>query len=97
MSETPTPDTGPRRVVVVTGLSGAGKASILHALEDAGYDAVDNPPLGLVADLASRADRDIAIGVDARTPRLRRRARAGDTDQPAPQPSFAPRACLRLG
>jgi RNase adapter protein RapZ len=61
------PDTGPRRVVLVTGLSGGGKASILHALEDVGYDAVDNLPLGLVEDLATRADRDIAIGVDART------------------------------
>jgi UPF0042 nucleotide-binding protein len=67
MSETPNLDTGPRRIVVVTGLSGGGKASILHALEDVGYDAVDNPPLGLVEDLATRADRDIAIGVDART------------------------------
>jgi UPF0042 nucleotide-binding protein len=67
MSEAPTLDTGPRRVVVVTGLSGGGKASILHALEDVGYDAVDNLPLGLVEDLAARADRDIAIGVDART------------------------------
>jgi UPF0042 nucleotide-binding protein len=66
MSET-SPDTGPRRVVFVTGLSGGGKASILHALEDVGYDAVDNLPLGLVKDLATRADRDIAIGVDART------------------------------
>jgi UPF0042 nucleotide-binding protein len=67
MNESPILDTGRRRIVVVTGLSGGGKASILHALEDVGYDAVDNPPLGLVEDLASRADRDIAIGVDART------------------------------
>ena len=67
MSETPTPDTGPRRIVVVTGLSGGGKASILHTLEDVGYDAVDNLPLGLLEDLATRADRDIAVGVDART------------------------------
>ncbi len=67
MSQPPILDTGRRRIVVVTGLSGGGKASILHALEDVGYDAVDNPPLGLVEALASRADRDIAIGVDART------------------------------
>ena len=65
MSEAP--DTGPRRIAVVTGLSGGGKASVLHALEDVGYDAVDNPPLELLEDLASRADRDTAIGVDART------------------------------
>jgi UPF0042 nucleotide-binding protein len=63
----PQPDTGARRVVVVTGLSGGGKASILHALEDCGYDAVDNLPLGLLENLATHADRDIAIGIDART------------------------------
>jgi RNase adapter protein RapZ len=63
----PASGTEPRRIVVVTGLSGGGKASILHALEDAGYDAVDNPPIGLFEDLATRADRDIAIGIDARS------------------------------
>ena len=63
----PLADTGPRRVVLVTGLSGAGNASILHTLEDLGYDAVDNLPLGLLEDVAKRADRDIAIGIDART------------------------------
>ena len=61
------PDTGPRRIVLVSGLSGGGKASVLHALEDIGYDAVDNPPLGLLDDLATRADRDIVIGVDTRS------------------------------
>ena len=67
MTAAPLPDTGPRRIVVVTGLSGGGKASVLHTLEDAGYDTVDNLPLGLLEDLATRTDRDIAIGVDART------------------------------
>jgi UPF0042 nucleotide-binding protein len=67
MSGTPIIDTGPRRIVLVTGLSGGGKASVLHALEDLGYDAVDNPPLELVRDLANRAERDTAICVDART------------------------------
>lgn len=56
-----------KRVVVVSGLSGAGKASILRALEDLGYDAVDNPPLHLLETLISRADRSIAIGLDARS------------------------------
>jgi UPF0042 nucleotide-binding protein len=54
-------------LVMVTGLSGAGKASILRALEDLGYDAVDNPPLTLVETLVQRAERPIAIGLDART------------------------------
>ena len=56
-----------RRVVVVTGLSGGGKASVLHALEDAGYEAVDNPPLRMLEDMATRSDRKLAVGIDART------------------------------
>ena len=54
-------------VVLVTGLSGAGKASILRALEDLGYDAVDNPPLQLVENLVLQAPKPIAVGLDART------------------------------
>jgi UPF0042 nucleotide-binding protein len=57
----------PRRVVVVTGLSGGGKASVLRALEDIGYDAVDNPPLRLLEDMITRSDRRLAVGIDART------------------------------
>ncbi len=56
-----------RQVVVVSGLSGAGKASILRALEDIGYNAVDNPPLNLLETLISRADQPIAIGLDTRS------------------------------
>ncbi|MGH7155433.1 MAG: RNase adapter RapZ [Acetobacteraceae bacterium] len=60
-------ETTPRlRVVLVTGLSGAGKLSVLRALEDLGYEAVDNPPLAMTEDMATRADRNLAIGVDAR-------------------------------
>lgn len=54
-------------VVLVTGLSGAGKSSILHALEDIGYEAVDNPPLPMLEEMVSRSERNLAIGVDART------------------------------
>jgi UPF0042 nucleotide-binding protein len=65
--------TGPvpgRRVVLVTGLSGAGKASTLRVLEDLGFDTVDNPPLAMLDDLVARAasaQRPVAVGVDART------------------------------
>jgi RNase adapter protein RapZ len=56
-----------RRVVVVTGLSGAGKLSVLGALEDLGFDTVDNPPLELVSEMVGRSGGKVAIGVDART------------------------------
>lgn len=55
-------------VVLVSGLSGAGKASILRALEDIGFEAVDNPPLGMIGALAREGGaRKLAIGVDARS------------------------------
>lgn len=54
------------RLVIVTGLSGAGKNSVLRALEDIGYEAVDNPPLRLVETLV-RSDQPLAVGIDART------------------------------
>jgi UPF0042 nucleotide-binding protein len=38
----------PREIVIVTGLSGAGKASALKAFEDLGYYAVDNLPLEFI-------------------------------------------------
>jgi UPF0042 nucleotide-binding protein len=63
-------DTATRqRVVLVSGLSGAGKFTMLRALEDLGYEAVDNPPLEFIEELVSGADgpRSVAVGVDARS------------------------------
>jgi UPF0042 nucleotide-binding protein len=61
----------PARIVLVTGLSGAGKASVLRALEDIGFEAIDNLPMTLIEEMVSRDDgapsRKIAVGVDART------------------------------
>jgi RNase adapter protein RapZ len=58
-------------VVIVTGLSGGGKASILRALEDVGYEAVDNPPLTMLEEMITAeenaGDRKLAVGIDART------------------------------
>jgi RNase adapter protein RapZ len=59
-------------VVLVTGLSGGGKASILRALEDVGYEAVDNPPVTMLDEMIAgedkvRGDRKLAVGIDART------------------------------
>jgi UPF0042 nucleotide-binding protein len=55
------------RVVLVTGLSGGGKSSVLRELEDLGYEAVDNPPLPMLEDMVTRSERNLAVGVDART------------------------------
>jgi RNase adapter protein RapZ len=59
--------TTPLRVVLVTGLSGAGKQSMLRALEDLGYETVDNPPLTMIEEMVTRSERRLAVGVDART------------------------------
>ncbi|MCH6586825.1 MAG: RNase adapter RapZ [Proteobacteria bacterium] len=68
------PDTGqappgadaPRRVVVVTGLSGAGRSTALKMLEDLGYEAIDNPPLDLLSSIAGEGG-PMALGIDIRT------------------------------
>lgn len=63
----------PERLLLVTGLSGAGKSTVLNTLEDLGWEVVDNLPLVLLDNLLatppSRGDgaRPLAIGVDART------------------------------
>jgi UPF0042 nucleotide-binding protein len=61
----------PMRIIIVTGVSGAGKSTALKALEDAGYFCVDNLPLPLMnrfIDLLSAAgeSEQAAVGVDAR-------------------------------
>jgi len=63
---------GPEKeLVIVTGISGAGKASALRAFEDLGYHAVDNLPLELLLEFAalvgkSAEIRQAAIVVDIR-------------------------------
>ena len=56
-------------VVLVTGVSGAGKSSALKALEDLGYEAIDNVPISLIDRLvaADSPSHPIAIGIDIRT------------------------------
>ncbi len=54
--------------VIVTGLSGAGKSTVLRAFEDAGFEAVDNLPLSLLPALLMVPDEHpVAVGVDTRT------------------------------
>lgn len=56
-------------MLIISGMSGAGKSTALKALEDLGYEAVDNLPLGLVETLlaADAPPRPLAFGIDTRT------------------------------
>ena len=55
-------------VVLVTGPSGAGRTTAINALEDAGFEAIDNMPLTLAPRLfeGPRLDRPLALGLDTR-------------------------------
>ena len=62
------------RFVIVTGMSGAGKSSVLKMLEDAGFFCADNLPIPLISKFAQIAENSnrgefdkIAIGVDIRS------------------------------
>lgn len=65
----------PKRILLVTGMSGAGKSTALRTLEDLGWEVVDNLPLSLVEHLLStplskntaKGRRPLAVGIDSRT------------------------------
>ncbi len=52
-----------RRIVVITGLSGAGKTNALKAFEDAGYYCIDNLPPRMIANVLALAPEEGAAGV----------------------------------
>ncbi len=61
------------KLIIVSGLSGSGKSIALQALEDMGFNCIDNLPIGLLHALAIQithaADpisRHFAVGIDAR-------------------------------
>ena len=59
------------QVVIVTGLSGAGKSTALRALEDTEFYCVDNIPLPLVDALVERLANEgefakLAVAIDGR-------------------------------
>jgi RNase adapter protein RapZ len=51
-----------KELVIVTGISGAGKASALRAFEDLGYHAVDNLPLELLLEFAALVGKSADVG-----------------------------------
>jgi UPF0042 nucleotide-binding protein len=66
----PRPDSDKRELVIITGLSGSGKATVLKVLEDLGFYSVDNLPIELMPKFAeltlSGTIRRAALVVDIR-------------------------------
>ncbi|NBO75026.1 MAG: RNase adaptor protein RapZ, partial [Gammaproteobacteria bacterium] len=61
------------RLILVSGLSGAGKSVVLNALEDLGHYCVDNLPASMLESFVAHVLRSnegdyqtVAIGIDAR-------------------------------
>ncbi len=66
--------TRPERIMLVTGMSGAGKSTALKTLEDIGWEVVDNLPVSLLDRLletpftkGTDTSRPLAVGIDSRT------------------------------
>ena len=58
-----------REIVVVTGMSGAGRSTVAHAMEDHGWYVIDNLPPSLLIplfDLTQSSDDSIAVVIDVR-------------------------------
>lgn len=65
---------GPQEILLITGMSGAGKSTVLKTLEDLGWETVDNLPLPLLDRLLAAPEpvgageaRPLAVGFGART------------------------------
>ncbi len=56
-----------KHIIIVTGLSGAGKTTALNVLEDMDYYTIDNLPLGLEKSLLDTEIEKLAVGIDIRT------------------------------
>ena len=57
-----------QRLILVTGPSGAGRSTAINALEDLGYEAIDNLPLSLLPRLLNGPahEKPLALGLDTR-------------------------------
>jgi UPF0042 nucleotide-binding protein len=64
----------PRDVLILTGMSGAGRSTVAHALEDLGWYVVDNVPAVLLPALVAQTDGEsipsMAVVVDVRSGRF---------------------------
>ena len=58
-----------RELLILTGMSGAGRSTVAHALEDLGWHVVDNLPPALLPELApemEKTESSVAVVVDVR-------------------------------
>lgn len=58
-----------REIVIITGMSGAGRSTVAHAMEDSGWYVIDNLPPSLllaVCDMTTRTSDSIAVVIDVR-------------------------------
>jgi len=63
------------KLIIVSGMSGSGKSTVLNAMEDLGFYCVDNLPIALlpnfIAEMEERSatfEQGAAVGIDARSP-----------------------------
>ncbi len=56
-------------LILVIGQSGAGRTTVIHILDDQGFDTLDNVPVHLIPRVASKdlVDKPLAIGLDIRS------------------------------
>ena len=61
------------KLIIISGLSGSGKSTVLHVLEDMGFFCIDNLPIGLLSNFAAQMVSTpekfyeyAAVGIDAR-------------------------------
>ena len=62
----------PFRIILITGVAGAGRTSALAALADMGFSTLDKPPINLLEAVIDELDTDesakgVAIGIDVRS------------------------------
>ena len=58
-----------KELVVISGMSGAGRSTVAHTLEDLGWYVVDNLPPSMLAnlyELSSRSTSSVAVVIDVR-------------------------------
>lgn len=67
MADPETSETG-HDIVIITGPAGAGRSTAIHALEDFGFEAIDNLPMSLLPRLFSGPpiERPLVVGIDPR-------------------------------